>query len=179
MDKELTKTSKFLSLVLRHDPEKIGLELDSAGWAPVDELLSRCCAHGVIITVEELRSVVANNDKKRFSFSEDGLLIRANQGHSIDVELGYQPVPPPEILYHGTSERFLPSIREQGLIKGRRHHVHLSAQIETAKKVGARHGKPVVLRVEAGRMQEDGSLFYLSANQVWLTEHVPVSYLVF
>jgi putative RNA 2'-phosphotransferase len=175
----LVKTSKFLSLVLRHQPEKIGLKLDEAGWTPVDELLSRCRDHGVIITRDELREVVANNDKKRFSFNDDGLLIRANQGHSVEVDLGYEPALPPGILYHGTAERFLASIREQGLIKGRRHHVHLSADLETAEKVGRRHGKPVVIRVAAGRMHQDGIVFYLSANGVWLTEHIPVPYLSF
>ncbi|HEV2666694.1 MAG TPA: RNA 2'-phosphotransferase [Blastocatellia bacterium] len=134
-------------------------------------------SRGVEFTLEELQNVVASNDKKRFSLSEDGLWIRANQGHSIEVELGYSPTAPPEILYHGTAERFLTSIKIQGLIKGKRHHVHLSADVDTATKVGRRYGRPVVLRIEAGRMYRDGFVFYLSANGVWLTEHVPVQYL--
>jgi putative RNA 2'-phosphotransferase len=131
----------------------------------------------MVITTEELQHVVANNDKKRFSFSDDGLSIRASQGHSIEIALGYEPAMPPEILYHGTAERFLPSIRAQGLLKGKRHHVHLSADVETATKVGQRHGKPVVLEVKAGQMLRDGFVFHLSANGVWLTEHVPAFYL--
>ncbi|HKX27397.1 MAG TPA: RNA 2'-phosphotransferase [Blastocatellia bacterium] len=179
MEQRLVKTSKFLSLVLRHNPGKIGLQLDQAGWTLVEELLSKCRAHGVKLTAEELREVVARNDKQRFSYSEDGLMIRANQGHSIEVDLEYEPALPPAVLYHGTAEKFLPSIKEQGLIKGRRHHVHLSADLETAHRVGQRHGQPVVLRVRAGEMQEAGFLFYLSANGVWLTEQVPVPYLLF
>lgn len=173
----IVKISKFLSLVLRHQPEKIGLRLDEAGWAEVDELIEACRAHGMAVTIEELRHVVANNDKKRFSFSDDGLSIRASQGHSIEIGLGYEPATPPEILYHGTAEQFLDSIRAQGLLKGKRHHVHLSADVETATKVGQRHGKPVVLEVKAGEMLRDGFTFHLSANGVWLTEHVPVFYL--
>jgi putative RNA 2'-phosphotransferase len=179
MSERAVKISKFLSLVLRHRPEKIGLELDESGWAPVERLIEASRNHGVEFTLEELQNVVAGNDKKRFSLSDDGLWIRANQGHSIKVELGYAPTVPPEILYHGTAERFLASIKQQGLIKGRRHHVHLSADVDTAKKVGQRHGRPVVLRVEAGLMQRDGFIFYLSANGVWLAEFVPVRYLVF
>jgi putative RNA 2'-phosphotransferase len=135
--------------------------------------------HGLEFTLEELQNVVASNDKKRFSLSEDGLWIRANQGHSVKVALGYAPASPPEILYHGTAERFLTSIKQQGLIKGKRHHVHLSVDADTAAKVGQRHGRPIVLKVEAGRMRREGLIFYLSENGVWLTESVPVEYLVF
>jgi len=177
MTSRAIRISKFLSLVLRHQPDKIGLALDEAGWTSVEKLMEASRRHGIEFTLEELRSVVANNDKKRFSLSEDGFQIRANQGHSIEVELGYEPAQPPETLFHGTAERFLNSIREKGLIKGRRHHVHLSADFETATKVGQRHGKPVVLQVKSGKMQQDGYSFYISANGVWLTEHVPVPYL--
>lgn len=179
MSDRAVRISKFLSLVLRHQPEKIGLRLDESGWAPVERLIEASREKGIEFTLEELQYVVANNDKKRFAFSADGLLIRASQGHSIEIELGYEPAEPPEVLYHGTAERFLTSIKEQGLIKGKRHHVHLSADVETATKVGQRHGKPVALRVEAGRMRQDGFVFYISENGVWLTESVPVQYLVF
>ncbi|HEU0185336.1 MAG TPA: RNA 2'-phosphotransferase [Blastocatellia bacterium] len=179
MDNRLVRISKFLSLTLRHQPEKIGVGLSDSGWASVEQLIEAARKHGVEFTLEELQNIVASNDKKRFSLSEDGLWIRANQGHSIEVDLGYSPVAPPEILYHGTAERFLTSIKQRGLIKGKRHHVHLSADIVTAAQVGRRHGKPIVLRVEAGRMRADGFAFYLSANGVWLTEGVPAQYLDF
>ena len=178
MDRRNVKISKFLSLVLRHKPEEIGLKLDDAGWVSIAELMAACRDNGFEFSLEELHGVVANNDKKRFSFSEDGLSIRANQGHSVEVELGYEPAAPPETLFHGTAERFLDSIRKQGLMKGQRHHVHLSADTETARNVGQRHGKAVVLQVSAGQMQRDGFVFYISTNGVWLTEHVPVPYLV-
>jgi putative RNA 2'-phosphotransferase len=173
------RTSKFLSLVLRHRPELIGITLDSAGWVAVSELLRACQAHGHPLTVDDLRRVVTGNDKQRFSLSEDGEMIRANQGHSVPVELGYSPAFPPEILYHGTVEKFLSSIREEGLKKGSRHHVHLSPDEETARRVGRRRGKPLILKVESGRMHSDGYEFFLSANGVWLTEHVPPEYLIF
>src|SRR5688572_23535336 len=176
MNNRGVRISKFPSLVLRHQPEKIGLSLNESGWASVEQLIEASGRHGVEFTLEELQNVVASNDKKRFSLSEDGLWIRANQGHSIEVELGYAPASPPEILYHGTAERFLTSIKQQGLIKGKRHHVHLSVDVDTAVKVGQRHGKPVALKIEAGRMHRDGFVFYLSANGVWLTESVPVQY---
>jgi len=179
MDNRAVQISKFLSLALRHQPEKIGLRLSQSGWASVKELIEASRRSGIEFTLEELQNVVASNDKKRFSLSEDGLLIRANQGHSIEVELGYAPTAPPDVLYHGTAERFLTSIKQQGLIKGKRHHVHLSADVDTATKVGRRHGKPVVLKVEAGKMRQDGFVFYLSANKVWLTECVPAQYLVY
>jgi putative RNA 2'-phosphotransferase len=174
---KLIKTSKFLSLVLRHEPELIGLTLDSAGWVSVSELLRACRAHGRPLTPDELRELVAADDKQRFSFSEDGRRIRANQGHSIPVELGYDPAAPPAVLYHGTTEKFLPSIRKEGLKKGSRHHVHLSPDEETARRVGGRRGRPLVLKVESGRMHEAGYVFFRSANGVWLTEHVPPDYL--
>ena len=179
MDDRAVKISKFLSLVLRHQPEKIGLSIDQSGWASVGELIEASRRSGFEFTLEELQNVVVGNDKKRFSLSEDGLRIRANQGHSIKVELGYAPTAPPEILYHGTAERFLASIKQQGLIKGKRHHVHLSADVDTEKNVGRSQGKPVVLRVDGGRMGQDGFIFYLSANGVWLTDRVPVQYMVF
>ncbi len=179
MEKQVIQISKFLSLVLRHQPELIGLSLAEAGWVAVHDLLAACRRHGKTISLEQLQEVVATNDKKRFSFSEDGNLIRANQGHSVKVELGYEPATPPVTLFHGTAERFLASIKSQGLLKGERHHVHLSADIETATKVGQRHGKPIVLHIDAEKMQQDGFTFYLSTNGVWLTEHVPVPYLMF
>lgn len=175
---ETFKTSKFLSLVLRHEPWLIGISLDSAGWVSVEELLRACRAHGRALSLEELRAVVEGNDKRRFAFSEDGSKIRANQGHSVPVELGYEPSEPPEILYHGTVEKFLPSIMEEGLRRGERHHVHLSADVETASKVGGRRGRPVILKVESGRMRRDGHEFFISDNGVWLTERVPPEYLV-
>jgi putative RNA 2'-phosphotransferase len=175
--KDLVRISKFLSLILRHKPEELGLELDAAGWVPVNDLLEAAAFRGVKFSREQLDEVVRTNDKKRFAFSADGRMIRANQGHSVEIDLGYEPVAPPPVLYHGTVERFLPSIREQGLIKGNRHHVHLSPDAETAVAVGKRRGKPVVLKVSSGQMQADGFAFYLSANGVWLTDHVPAKYL--
>lgn len=171
------RVSKFLSLVLRHEPERIGIKLDSAGWVDVQELLDACRREGIPIDLEELKDVVATNPKQRFAFSEDGLRIRASQGHSVPVDLGYQPEAPPETLYHGTARRGLASILKQGLVRGQRHHVHLSTTPETAVKVGQRHGRPVVLEVRAGQMHRDGHVFYLSDNGVWLTEHVPPEYL--
>jgi len=176
--KNTVKQSKFLSLILRHQPEKIGLALDESGWASVSELLVKLTGHGFGMSLEELGYVVASNDKQRFSFNEDQTRIRANQGHSLKtLDLGLQAVEPPKILYHGTAERFLDSILRTGLEKRSRQHVHLSADTETAHKVGIRHGKPAILQVVAGQMQRGGYAFYRSANGVWLTDHVPTQYL--
>jgi putative RNA 2'-phosphotransferase len=177
MEKRLVSTSKFLSLVLRHQPDQIGLELDAAGWASVDELISRAGRAGVVLTEELIREIVATNDKKRFVLSGDGSRIRANQGHSIEVDLGLQPIEPPEILFHGTAARNLESIRATGLDRRSRQHVHLSPDEATATKVGQRHGKPVVLRIRAGEMHRAGHAFYLSANGVWLTGSVPPEFI--
>jgi putative RNA 2'-phosphotransferase len=179
MKDRFIRTSKLLSLVLRHRPEKIGLNLDDEGWVSVSELIKALAAYVFPLTSEELQEVVRCNDKKRFSFSPDMLLIRANQGHSVTVELGYEPKAPPPILYHGTAERFLASIRQRGLIKGKRHHVHLSDNTETARAVGRRYGVPVLLGINAGRMHADGYLFFRSDNGVWLTERVPLEYITF
>jgi len=173
------RASKFLSLVLRHQPETIGLQLDSQGWASVSDLLRALSSSHLPLSLAELQEVVRSNDKQRFSFSEDGSRIRASQGHSLAIDLGYERALPPPALFHGTAERFLESIREQGLVKGQRHHVHLSADSETAMNVGQRYGKPVVLKIASERMNRDGHLFFRSANGVWLTEHVPVEYLEF
>jgi putative RNA 2'-phosphotransferase len=177
MAADLVRLSKFLSLVLRHEPEKIGIVLDANGWVAVDELLAAAAKAGVVLTLESLRRVVETNDKKRFAFSEDGRRIRASQGHSVEVDLDLAPTVPPEHLFHGTATRFLEPIRAEGLRPQSRRHVHLSPDEETAVKVGMRHGKPVVLQVAAGRMQREGHVFYLSANGVWLTENVPPEYL--
>lgn len=171
------RLSRYLSYVLRHRPDAIGLSLDAAGWVEVDTLLAACAAHGRPLTRDELEQVVALDDKQRYAFSDDGLRIRASQGHSVAVELGYEPRVPPEILYHGTTERFLEAIRREGLRRGERHHVHLSADQETARTVGARRGVPVVLRVRAGEMARQGATFYLSANGVWLTEVVAAGFI--
>lgn len=176
MNAEQTKrVSKFLSLILRHEPEKVGLTLDEAGWVPVDELLDAVNAHGLRLSLEELQEVVDTSDKKRFTI-QDGY-IRANQGHSVPVDLQLPEAEPPELLYHGTVPRFLDLIRAQGLLKGERHAVHLSPDRATAIKVGTRRGLPHVLTVKARQMHGDGFKFYLSANGVWLTEHVPPQYL--
>ena len=173
-DKQIRKTSKFLSLVLRHRPEKLDLDMDNQGWVSVEELLGK-----MSIGMGELEEVVETNDKKRFAFNEDKTRIRASQGHSVKLDLGYTPTPPPDQLYHGTATRFLDSIRKTGLDKRNRHHVHLSPELSTATNVGSRHGKVVVLVVQAGEMHKAGHEFFLSQNGVWLTETVPVEFIIF
>lgn len=175
----MVKKSKFLSLVLRHKPETINLQLDEAGWVSVEAILEACRKYNFDLSYDELHEVVETNDKKRFAFSDDGKRIRASQGHSIDVELGYTPKEPPEKLFHGTATRFLDSIKEKGLIKGERHHVHLSQDFETAVKVGSRRGKSVVLEIDSKRMHIAGIEFFISENGVWLTETVPTDYITF
>ena len=177
-EKENIRISKFLSLVLRHQPEVIGITLDENGWTDVDFLLEKINASGTLITKEILAHVVETNSKKRFAFSEDKKMIRASQGHSVEIELGYDSKQPPEILYHGTVKKVLGIIRKTGLQKRERHHVHLSSDIETAQKVGQRHGHEVViLEVQSGKMYRDGFIFFQSDNGVWLTDNVPVEYL--
>ncbi len=168
-----------MSLVLRHKPEEIGLQLDKHGWVRVDELLRKLKKANRKLSRDELIQLVENNDKKRFTLSEDGLRIRAAQGHSIDVDLGLEPQCPPDELYHSTASANLDAIFSEGLISGRRHQVHLSLDPDTAKRVGQRHGKPVVLRVEAQRMFNDGFEFLRADNGVWLTAKVPATYLGF
>lgn len=174
-----TKISKFLSLVLRHQPEKIGIELDEQGWIAVEVLLNQMKLHGQEIDIEVLKDVVTTNDKKRFAFSDDMQFIRANQGHSISINLDYKAVEPPMFLYHGTVAKFIENIREKGLLKMSRHHVHLSESIETASKVGARRGKPIILTIKSGDMYKDGFNFYKSDNNVWLTDVVPPKFIEF
>jgi len=177
--RETVKTSKFLSLILRHEPERVGLKLDSAGWVSVSELLEAVNRHGLSLSIEQLKEIVATNDKRRFAFSEDGLKIRASQGHSLNVDLQYQPEVPPEFLYHGTPEKFVKSIRATGLSKGERHDVHLSRDAATAIRVGQRRGKPVVLKVLAVDMHRAGHVFRRAANNVWLVDFVPAEFIEF
>lgn len=178
MDKSRnTSISKFLSKYLRHEPAKIGLSLDVGGWVQVDDLLAASAKHNFVISREELEEVVATNAKQRFSFDPTRTLIRANQGHSVEVDLQLEPMLPPDVLYHGTAEKNVEAIRRFGLQKMSRHHVHLSTDLVTAKMVGQRHGKPVVFEVDAAAMCKAGSIFYCSANQVWLVDHVPPEYL--
>jgi len=171
------KISKFLSLVLRHKPETINLVLDENGWANVDELITKSTNDSQGFTFEELDEIVQTNDKKRFIFNEDKTKIRANQGHSIDIDLALKPQQPPDFLYHGTAQNNLDSILEKGIEKRNRQHVHLSLDNEIASKVGMRHGKPIVLTIKTGKMFEDGILFYLSENNVWLTDFVDAKYI--
>ncbi|SDY70534.1 putative RNA 2'-phosphotransferase [Lysobacter sp. yr284] len=166
------KLSKFLSLVLRHEPQAIGLTLDAQGWADVDEFIAKAGAHGKPYSRALIEQLVRDSDKQRFKLSDDGLRIRANQGHSIDIDLALQPVEPPASLYHGTATRFAGSIRRSGLDKRSRQHVHLSLDRDTAVKVGSRHGTPLVLHVRAGEMHAHGIAFYRADNGVWLTDAV-------
>ena len=172
---DLKKVSKYLSFILRHQPDSIGLELSDGGWASINELIGK--TRKFRLTREVINTVVETNDKKRFLISEDGERIKANQGHSIEVKLELEPVTPPDVLLHGTAERFLESILKEGLTKQRRHHVHLSENMETSMKVGARYGKPVLLKIDSKRMLEAGHVFFKTENKVWLVENVPAEYL--
>jgi len=173
------KVSKHLSYVLRHAPRAIGLSLDDAGWVDVDTLLERSRTAGFPIERALLDEVVATSEKRRFSFSEDGRRIRANQGHTIEVDLGYAPESPPDVLFHGTPIQTVALVRAGGLKKMARHHVHLSRDVETATTVASRRGRPVVLRVDAAAMAREGHLFFVTPNGVWLTSEVPVSFITF
>lgn len=173
----LVKISKYLSKHLRHQPERIGIKLAPGGWVAVDELLVACKKHSFPINRIELNEVVISNDKKRFSFDSTGTLIRANQGHSVEVDLQLEPASPPDVLYHGTGHGAVEAILCTGLCKMSRHHVHLSSDMATAQKVGARHGRPVVFTVDVAAMQEEGYTFYCSENGVWLVDRVPPEYL--
>lgn len=176
-DKQLTHISKFLSLVLRHQPDTIGIQLDQNGWTDVDELLRKANNYGINFDREILTHIVATNSKKRFAFNDTLDMIRASQGHSVEVELNYKNQKPPEILFHGTGEKSVQSILDTGLEKRNRQHVHLSSDLETASKVGQRHGKPFIFKVFAERMYNDKFQFYISDNGVWLTDNVPTKYL--
>ena len=172
----LTKTSKFISLILRHKPEVIGITLDEHGWADVGELIAGV-SRTHELTMEMLEEIVAADGKMRYSFNSDKTRIRANQGHSVDVDVELAKCVPPSTLYHGTAEKYVQSIEEQGLIPKTRLYVHLSPDRATAENVGSRHGKAVVYTVDAAKMAADGFEFYLSVNGVWLTERVPAEYL--
>ena len=179
MAKNNIRISKLLSLVLRHQPEAIGLKLDKHGWAEIDELLTLLEKNGDRISRDQLGSIVENDNKNRYAIDADGLRIRANQGHSIEVELGLPAIEPPEILFHGTVKKFLEAIACSGLDAGSRQHVHLSRDRETAINVGKRRGSPIILRVRSAAMHAEGHEFYCSNNGVWLTKHVPVQYIDF
>ncbi|MBI1306940.1 MAG: RNA 2'-phosphotransferase [Bacteroidetes bacterium] len=173
------KISKFLSLVLRHKPETIDLKLDENGWADTNSLIEGMHDAKFSVDLEILKVIVKSSDKQRFKFNEDFTKIRANQGHSIDVDLKLEKKEPPEILFHGTALKNIDSIKQNGLLKQNRHHVHLSSNSETARKVGMRYGTPIVLEIEAGKMNKDGIEFYLSDNGIWLTENVDTKYIIF
>jgi len=176
-EKQITHISKFLSLVLRHQPETIGIQLDQNGWTDVEELIKKASNYGIQFDRQTLNHIVETNSKKRFAFNETFDKIRASQGHSVAIELGYSNQKPPEILFHGTGEKSVQSIFETGLEKRSRQHVHLSSDIETAIKVGQRHGKPFVFKVFAGQMFQDKFEFFISDNGVWLTDNVSTKYL--
>jgi putative RNA 2'-phosphotransferase len=177
MTERTIRISKYLSRVLRHEPAAAGVTLDAEGWVDVEELRAGAARHGFDFTIEELRYVVRTNDKQRFALSADEKRIRANQGHSVSIDLGLKPEAPPDVLYHGTVERFVSSILTSGLLKRARHHVHLSPDVATATRVGSRRGKPVVLKIAAAAMNASGFQFFRSANGVWLTGEVPPSFI--
>ena len=173
----LVRISRSLSKYLRHDPAGLGLTLAPGGWVRVDDLLTALSQRGLALSRAELQEVVANNNKQRFSFDETGMRIRANQGHSVDIDLQLNPTAPPNTLYHGTGHQTAPIIAREGLRKMRRHHVHLSGDPETARAVGARHGRPVIFTVHAAAMAQAGYVFFRSENGVWLTDAVPPEFL--
>ena len=172
------KLGRFISLVLRHKPETIGIILDKNGWADVKDLIEKIKLSERYIDMEILERIVRENNKKRYSFNEDKTKIRASQGHSIEVELNLKEMTPPEILYHGTAAKFLESIKEKGILKRNRQYVHLSSDIETAKNVGQRHGEPVILRIDTIGLKKIGHKFYLSENKVWLCDDIPSEYIL-
>ncbi|MBZ0165585.1 MAG: RNA 2'-phosphotransferase [Candidatus Omnitrophica bacterium] len=174
---KLTLVSKYMSFVLRHQPGSIGLTLDAQGWARIDELIACATRDGKTLTKDLIEEVVAKDVKRRYALSDDGTMIRANQGHSVTVDLQLEPAEPPEVLYHGTAERSLPVILKQGLKPMKRHHVHLSKDQPTALAVGKRYGHPVILLIQSAQMHRAGHIFYLSQNDVWLTDSVPVAYI--
>lgn len=176
-DRERIRWSKFLSRHLRHAPQEIGLILEEGGWVLVEDLLTACRRHRVSLTHEQLAEIVTRCEKQRFALDATGTRIRANQGHSVEVDLQLTPTTPPAILYHGTARHFLDSILARGLLRMSRHHVHLSSTISTARTVGSRHGEVVVLEVDAERLAASGQVFYCSENGVWLVEEVPPGYL--
>lgn len=176
-EKQLTQISKFLSLVLRHQPETISIQLDQNGWTNVNELIEKANNYGIKFDRETLIHIVATNQKKRFAFNDKLDKIRASQGHSVEIELGYANQKPPVVLFHGTADKFAQSIIDTGLEKRNRQHVHLSSDLETAIKVGQRHGKPFVFKVFAEQMYNDNFQFFISDNGVWLTDNVPTKYL--
>ena len=180
MDPKKQKSiSKLMSLALRHQPDVLQLEIDSAGWTSVNSLLVGIKGQGHAVDMNDLLSVVRENDKQRFQLDESGKRIRASQGHSIKVDLGYEASTPPERLFHGTAVRFISSIRSAGLMRQKRHHVHLHEDRELAKSVGGRHGKPVILEVAADKMACAGHDFFVTPNNVWLTLHVPCNFISF
>jgi len=172
----LTETSRYIALILRHKPETIDIKLDEHGWANVEELIAGVSKTHPL-TMELLEKIVEIDDKQRFAFNDDRTLIRANQGHSVSVDVELKEMIPPQILYHGTAEKYVESIDQYGLISKSRLYVHLSESIETATKVGSRHGTPVIYTVNTEKMTADGYKFYLSANGVWLTNSVSITYL--
>ena len=177
-NKRMKNTSKFISMIQRHKPEVIGITLDEHGWADVQELISGVnSSGGHSLDMEMLEEIVRTDEKQRYSFNEDRTLIRANQGHSIPVDVELEEKLPPDVLFHGTGEKYVLSINQQGLIPKSRLYVHISSDIETARKVGSRHGRPVVYRIDCRKMTEDGFRFFLSVNGVWLTKSVPPEYL--
>lgn len=179
-DKDKRRISKFLSLVLRHRPEYIDLQLNENGWANVTAIIEKAKSKNVHFSFEQLENIVATNDKQRFAFNDDRTLIRANQGHSVKtIDLELEAIKPPEMLFHGTVEKFVDSIKRTGLQKRSRQHVHLSEDLDTATKVGSRRGDAVILKIISGQMYEHGLEFYQSENGVWLTNHVPVEYIQF
>lgn len=175
MAQDVKKTSKYFSFILRHAPESIGLELDEQGWASVDELMKKTTDFE--LTPALIQTVVETNDKQRFRLSDDGKRIKANQGHSIKVDLALEPIEPPEILFHGTATRFKENIMKDGLQKMNRHHVHLSESLAVAKSVGERYGKPVIFHIQAKQMHKQGHLFYKTVNHVWLVNEVPIEFI--
>jgi putative RNA 2'-phosphotransferase len=176
MSDRIVKISKFLSKHLRHDPASLGLALQPGGWVNIEDLIEGAREKGVHLTRETLNDVVANNDKKRFSVDQFDR-IRANQGHSVEVDLQLTPVSPPDVLFHGTVERYMPLIQAEGLKKMNRHHVHLSKDEETARRVGSRRGRPLILKIDARQMSQAGYVFFVSENGVWLVDHVPPRYI--
>ena len=177
-DRRMQSTSKFISLILRHKPQVIGITLDEHGWADVQELIDGVNrAEGHFLDMNALEEIVRRDEKQRYSFNEDHTLIRANQGHSIQVDVELEETVPPDVLWHGTGEKYVPSIDVQGLLPKSRLYVHLSSDMETARKVGSRHGRPVIYEIDCRQMVRDGFRFFLSANHVWLTKEVPARYL--